>query len=563
MAYIIGIILFIIALIIFGLILRKRIYDDVDRLEGWKLDIMNRNVSSELARVKALVLSGETQEKFESWKGRWDFIVTRELPDLEEFLFDAEEAADRFRILSAKKHLQSVNDTLVAIEKDIEQMFEELDHLIDTEQHSREEMAEVKPLISRLRNKLIQNSYQYGKAEIRFDVEIDELAEKVVQYEELVNAGNYFEAQSVVGILQEEIQLLEEQIDVFPAMYKKCKNELPAEIDSLISGMKDMKEEGYHIEYLGFEKELLAHQERLVSSATQLEKGSLSDATEIILPIEERIAEIYHLLEKEALAKSFLDQHLPSYRKKLAEVTNSFKDTKQEVEKLQETYFFEDSDLELHLHMDKWIAQLNKLVEELQANIGEENHPYIESRESFEQAITELEEVQANHEEFKQKLRDLRKDELDAKEKVLELRKSLFETNRKLEKSNIPGIPAFIWKLMDDATENCSQVVLKLDKQPLDMGEVHHVLQEAEKSVLTLIDQTEALLDQAGLVEFVIQYANRYRSQYAILSAKLYEAENMFRQYDYENALQQAVQALEEVEPGAIDRIDQYRKIPS
>lgn len=52
MEYLIGFILLIIALLILGLILRRKIYDHVDRLEEWKIDIMNRNVTEELSRVK-------------------------------------------------------------------------------------------------------------------------------------------------------------------------------------------------------------------------------------------------------------------------------------------------------------------------------------------------------------------------------------------------------------------------------------------------------------------------------------------------------------------------------
>src|SRR5699024_6670634 len=126
MAYIIGIILFIITLIIIGLIMRKRVYDSVDRYESWKMDIMNRNIAAELSQIKSLNLSGETQEKFETWKGRWDYILTKDLPDVEEYLFDAEEAADRYRFPSAKKVLHSLNKKLEAIEADIDDILAEL-----------------------------------------------------------------------------------------------------------------------------------------------------------------------------------------------------------------------------------------------------------------------------------------------------------------------------------------------------------------------------------------------------------------------------------------------------
>src|SRR5690625_5209842 len=123
----IGIILAIIVLIVIGLILRKRVYDQVDRLEAWKLDIMARNVAGELSKIKNLTLSGETQEKFEAWKERWDYIVGKELADIEEHLLDAEDAADKFRISKAKKVLKETEEILQSIEGSIDNILSELE----------------------------------------------------------------------------------------------------------------------------------------------------------------------------------------------------------------------------------------------------------------------------------------------------------------------------------------------------------------------------------------------------------------------------------------------------
>ncbi len=54
MIYIIIAILLIIIILITGLIFRKRMYDEVDRQESWKLDIMNRNVAGQIARIKKI-----------------------------------------------------------------------------------------------------------------------------------------------------------------------------------------------------------------------------------------------------------------------------------------------------------------------------------------------------------------------------------------------------------------------------------------------------------------------------------------------------------------------------
>src|SRR5699024_2292030 len=140
---------------------RKRVYDNVDRLEIWKMDVMNRNTAAELARIKGLNLSGETQEKFETWKEHWEHIVTKELPDVEEYLFEAEDAADRYKFSTAKKVLQKIEQILNTIENDIEQMMQELNDLLATEESNRKEIEQLLPKMAVLRKQLLQNRHQF------------------------------------------------------------------------------------------------------------------------------------------------------------------------------------------------------------------------------------------------------------------------------------------------------------------------------------------------------------------------------------------------------------------
>ncbi|WP_138415275.1 septation ring formation regulator EzrA [Aquibacillus sediminis] len=563
MAYVIGSILVVIVLIIMGLILRKRIYDEVDRLESWKMDIMNRNVTTELSKVKSLNLSGETQENFEGWKEQWDYILTTELPDIEEYLLDAEEAADRFRISTAKKNLQTVEKTLQSIEKSIDQMFTELDNLLDSEQNSRQQMEELQPQIKELRKNLLQNRHQFGKAEIRFEVELDELEKQLGTYFELTDEGNYFEAQRLVEKLKDELALVEEQINDFPVTYKKCRQDLPMQIDDLIKGIKTMKEDGYRVEHLGFEKELQQFHEKVVHSVTLLEEAKLTEVHEIIQPIEDRIAEMYQLLEREAFAKSYNEKQLPAYRKLLHDVAIDFRDTKDEVEQLQETYYLDNSDVETQADLEKKIIELNQRLEQMETDLEQEQVTNITISENLESCNQSLIELQEAHQNFKQRLQTIRKDEIDAKEKVHEIRKRLFDTNRRLQKSNIPGVPSYIWDMLQQASAKIRLVVEQLETHPLDMNEVQKSLKTADEAVENMIEQTELVLENARLVELVIQYANRYRSQDAILAARLAEAENLFRNFEYEQALEEAAQALESVEPGALKRLEDLNLVPS
>ncbi|WP_100012133.1 septation ring formation regulator EzrA [Lentibacillus sediminis] len=561
MAYFIGIILVIIVLIIVGLILRKRVYDSVDKYEAWKMDIMDRNIASQLSRIKSLNLSGETQQKFEAWKERWETIVTKELPDIEEHLFDAEEAADRYRFPKAKKTLAETDSILRSIEKRIEEMLQEVDDLMDSEKTSRKEIEALEPSIKILRKKISQNRYQFGKSDVHFEAEIDRLEELLAQYHERSQAGDYSQARELVEQLRGELLEQEAQIEKFPDLYKKCKYELPQDLDNLLTGLQEMKEDGYHVGHLNFEKEIHNYQARLETTALSMEKGETAEVEEMIADIEERIKEMYDLLEKEAIAKNYLESKIPSYEASLNELTTTFLTTKEEVEQLRKAYHVEDGDMEKYLSLEKTITALRKQLDELQQYLEEQSASHSEMRGNVEQGFERIAELQKEHDEFRQRIHNLRKDELEAKEKLVEMRHQLYTISKKLKKSNLPGVPGHIWNLMESASDRNERVLRALEKQPLDMVEVQQQLNEAQQAVDQVFEQTDLMLEQAFLTEQVIQYANRYRSQYPLLAGKLAEAERLFRSFEYELALENAAKAVEEVEPGALKRIEENQTL--
>ncbi|GAA4072821.1 septation ring formation regulator EzrA [Amphibacillus indicireducens] len=561
--YIIGFILIIIALIITGLIFRKFIYDRVDKLEAWKMDIMNRNVTAELQRVKALRLAGETQTKFESWKETWDRILTRDLPDIEEYLFDAEEAADRFKVPSANKSLETVEQILNDTEKMIENMYSELDDLLDSEKQSRKLAEEVIPQLKNLRNILLQNLHAYGEAEARFEAEINDQQKQLEHFYYESEQGNYYEARQIINDIKQALIDLEDRLESFPAIYRQCKVELPEQIHQLKNGIEQMKEDGYQIEHHNFQKELRDLEEQLAVYVTRIEEQDDQTIFDFVVTIEERIQEIYAILEEESKARSYVDKHLQTFEKLIEEVVDDFKATDEEVTSLQKTYYLEGSDLELHENLEKWVYQLERQHIKIKQDLAEEQQTYKSLKDDLEVNYQDLQKLKEAHLEFKAQISTIRKDEIEAKEKIQLLQRKLFEINRDLEKSNLPGIPSFIWNQMEEATDKCNQVLEKFTEEPLDMGKVNHSVKEATSSVESLVEQTETMIEQAYLIERIIQYANRYRSQYPVLSTRLSEAEKLFRECQYEQALEVASESLENIEPGALSRLEIKVKVPS
>lgn len=561
MEYVIGAILAVIVLIIVGLLLRKRLYDSVDYYESWKLDIMNRNVASELAKVKELNLEGETKEKFEQWKNKWETILTVELGKVEELLYDTENAADRYSFPAAKKCMKQMEEILHAVEKKIETILAELNELLEIEQSNREEVEQLEPKLNELRKILSQNRYQYDRADVRFEVEFDEIQKELALYKELVAEGNYIQSTEVVDQVKKRLEALQQELEEFPALYKLCRQGLPTQLDELYKGLNEMKAEGYWIDHLDLEKEIKEFQAQLIDLVRALEKESTNKVKEVVPEIEERVKEMYLLLEKEALAKNFVESKMPSYERALENFEVQFLHTKSEVAQLKQAYYFEDSDLEKYMSLEKMVTQLQEQLKTFAQKVEKNNSAHSKLRTELEQGFQQLENIVEEHQDFKSRIQNLRKDEVEARAQLQSMSDDIFKTNRKLRNSNLPGVPNFIWSMIEEATEKNELVLQALDNQPLDILEVQKSLAEAKSSVMSAIENTNMMLEQAYLTEQVIQYANRYRSSNPSLAAKLLEAEQLFRKAEYELALENAANAIEEIEPGALKKIEKHQEM--
>lgn len=558
--YIIGAILLLITVLIILLILRKRAYDQVDALEAWKIDLMNRNVASELSKIKELNLSGETQRKFEKWRDRWERIVATDLADIEEALFDAEEAADRFLFTKVNKTLSTLSDALEKVEVEINKILEELNLLLQAEEDSREQITNIHEEIEQLKRNLLEESYKYGNAERYFENAINEIQNSLLQYDDFVEEGEYTKAQEHVQQISVEVEELKKKMEAVPSLYQKCNKDLPKELRRLTLGLEEMNSEGFRISPYGYDKELQTHKESLQHCINALEQGQIAEVLERVTAIENRISEIYDTLEQEAIARNYVESKMDTFMDKVYELSKAFVGTRSQIKQLKSTYFLEDQHMERFLLLEKAIQQADIQARELMAALFEESLTHLQIREKLEIEQKQVEELREKHEMFKETINNLRKDELQAKKRLDDMRSRLNQVNRYLKMSNLPGVPDFLWDHLEDSEQSLVKVEESLKGQPLDISLVQHTLEEADQSLSLAEEETNKVIDQCYLTEQVIQYANRYRSQYPVLSAQLSEAERLFRDFEYELALEKAASAIEEIEPGALRKIEENQK---
>lgn len=547
----------ILILFVVGYIIRKKYYKEVDQLDSQKLELMNRPIAEEMAKVKQLNMTGETEEMFEQWRNAWDDILTVRLPHVDELIFASEEFADKYRFKQAKESNLKVKELLNDIEKDMDAILKELNEVVGSEEENRKEMTDVFKQYQENKKYLLAHRHLFGIAGEKLDNLLKSVEAKIKHYEELTDQGNYLQAREVVLVLTSEMEELGERMEKIPDLLTECQSILPAQIDDLKSGYKEMSQQGFILEHLQMEKQIEELSKEIEHYLGFLKDAKVAAVEEGLQDIKDKIETLYDLLEKEVYGKHYIIQEVENVESTLEQLLEKNNAMNHEIKIVQNSYQLQDNDLKIPKKLDKTFNQLVKRYELLKAKLTDQMTPYSQLEEELKDIDEQLKNIKQDQEKFTERLHNLRKDELDAKENVYACQRKIKEIIRLVHNSHMPGLPADCESLYDHAEEQIENVFKSLNEKPLNMNLVQKHLDEARDTVDHLYEKTEEHIETAQFAERVIQYANRYRRQSAELAANLEEAEQAFRGYEYMAALEQAATALEKVEPGALKRIEE------
>ncbi|MCC5801687.1 septation ring formation regulator EzrA [Rossellomorea vietnamensis] len=556
MQYVIAGIILILIVFLIGFISRKKYYAEIDRYEAWKIDIMNKPVSDELSRVKQLNMTGQTEELFDGWRQGWDEIVAVQLPDVEELLFDAEEYTDKFRFNKTKEVLSRIDQVLTDIEKKIELILSELNELVGSEEKNREEIQSLQEEFRNSKKQLLAYRHTYGQTAKHIEAVLDKLSEKINQFNELTEQGNYLDAREIVLSLAEEMKLVAYKMETVPKLITDFENVLPSQLSELEAGYIEMKDQGYTLDHIEVDKEVATLKETLQHFNKNLEELQVEEVEEGIQEIKVKVESLYDLLEKEVHAKHFVEQYRDQTTEGLIKAKEDNDEIQSEVSIVKQGYHLHDADLSTPNEIDKKIIQLSKRHEMLMHKEETNATAFSNLSDELKDIRSGLEELNQQQSEFSVYLQNLRKDELATREKIQELKKKVAEASRMISKSNVPGLPADYKDLLDEVHRKIEQVNASLTEKPLNMKFIQETLLGAEDTVDHFYTKTGDLIENVLLSEKIIQYGNRYRSKYSSVREGLQTAEQAFRQYDYRRALEEAATTIEKVEPGALKKIE-------
>lgn len=560
MEYIIIAVIILIAAIITVFLFRKKHNAEIERLEQLKLQIQNKPILEELTKVKQLNMNGQTEEMFERWRAKWTEVMDIHIPKVDASLFDAEDAIDRLRFRKASAIEKQIEKDIEECDKEMTKILNELEELIGSEEKNRTEMDVLKEQYKLARKKLLAHQYSFGVAAEPLEKRLESFAPAFKEYDELTDQGNYLAAREIViGLLgqgTETFTLIEE----VPTLLSEIQSKIPASINELKSGQREMEEQTYYLGHLELTGKLDAMEAELAELKLQVSEMNTAPVKVRIQEMKDEIESFYDLLEDEVEAKHFVEAHQEETAMQLEQAIADAKEISAEAALVQRTYKLPEQEAAIPKDLQSQLEKMYQRFELLHSRTEEQQSAYSGLSEELEDVRAELLKVQGAQAAFSQSLRDLRVEENGARSRVEELKRQLIDTDRILHKANIPGIPEELDARFEEAEEDLFVVIKALNEVPLNMKQVSQHLAKAEMSIEEVAKRTDETIENVELVERIIQYGNRYRKADQQLDGKLKEAEESFRQLRYAKALEEAATAVEDFEPGSMKRIEVLSK---
>ncbi|MFV8827592.1 septation ring formation regulator EzrA [Alkalihalobacterium sp. APHAB7] len=541
----------------YGAWTRKSIYKQVDQLEDWKMDIMNRPITDEIAKVKGLTMSGETEQKFETWRKEWDGVVDVVLPDIEEDLFDVEELANKYRFKKAKEKNKLIEERLMEVEDQLKGMLDDIDVLVQSAEQNRTEIGDIKKLYQDLKKHFSTHRSSFGKATDLIEKRIEGIYEKFSLFDEATKSGNYIQAREVLVLINEEIEKETSVMDSIPKYLVQLQTNIPSELKNLYFGLKDMEEAGFNLEHFSFEKDIETIKETSEALISSVHKLELEGMEEKLSELNEKVDAIYEALETEAVCKQKVQTYLDQIADKFIQTDEKIEELNEDAQLVQQSYRVAEEDLKNHQKINKQLKELTTQLSVIEDATINNTQSFTTLQKMVEDFNSEYEKLEEALETSRGALDTLRKDELKAKETLKELKYKLLEGKRIVQKSNIPGLPSYINSEMEDGEEKLLAAIQKLEEIPLDMAGVIHIVEQAAiavNNVYTLIEET---VEKSQLAERLIQYGNRYRRKSDETSMQLSEAEMAFRSFYYDDAIELASTAIQKYEPNILEKLSE------
>jgi len=539
---------------------QKKYKDEITVLERDKNLIVGASILSELNKVGALINNDTMQKKYDNWCGRLKEIKEVEVPKITDALIEIEEAFQDKNYKDLKIKIAALELEIAYVKTKSNFLLDEVKEITLSEEKNRETITKLKTDYRAILNKYNTNKSDYSLVEKPIELQFENVDKLFSAFEVAMDNNEYTEVGKIVKAIDDTIGNLKVVIEEAPSIIVMGEKLIPTKIEDIQKIAAKMAKEGYNLDYLNIEYNITEADKKISDVFQRLNVLNLEDSVFELKTILDYFDSLYHNFDKERLSKRIFEDYQRGILIRTTKVSKISNDLNKKIDDLKYSYDLAPED----------IAVLADIINEVE-NIKYDYNRVIEMHRNktfaFSRLSKEMELINSHlittEEKLDQTLRSLgslKEDEKRAREQLEEIKKILNQAKNNMKSFKLPITPKNFYVELSEASEAISEMMKVLDKRPISIKNLNLRVDTARDLTLKVYNTTKEAIKTARMAETAIVYGNRYRAVYKDVEIGLIKAESAFYKGNFKNSLEQAINAINIVEPGIYKRlIEEYK----
>ncbi len=558
--YFITIAIIVIVLVIINNHNKKKYSEQINELEREKNLIISAQILSELNKVEALASNEDLKEKYANWKKRFEQIKDKDIPKITDAINEVQFNYDNKDYKALKLSLIKAEMDLNYLKTKADTLLMEIKEITLSEEKNREKITKLKAEYRAIASNYNDNPKEFEKIKVPIELQFENVDKLFVSFEAAMDKNAYTEVGKIVKAIDDIISNLKVVIEETKYICQYGDLLIPKKIEEIRKIAKKMVNDGYNLDYLNIDYNIEETQKKIQDIFQRLNVLDVEDSVFELKTMLDYFDSLYNDFEKEKLSRRVFDDYSRSILIKSTKLEKINNELYKKIGDLKYSYDLTDDELAIITDIKAALIEIKTDYEKTIEDFRSKKVAY--SKLSLQMEILNNKLI-ATEEKLNVTLRNLsslKDDENRAREQLDDIKTILRDAKEKAKGYKLPIVPRNYYIELSEAVEAINEMVLELDKRPISIKILNTRVDTARDLVLKVYNTINETTKTAKMAEMAIVYGNRYRVVNKEVDFGLQKAENAFNKGNYKNSLEQAISALNIVEPGIHKKLlEQYK----
>ena len=552
--YLITIIIIVIVLAILNKKNRQKILNEINSLEREKNLIISASILSELNKVEALINNDELKNKYEEWYQRFNDIKDKEIPKITDEIIEIEDEFNEKKYKNIEKDILNAESTINLLKTRADFLLEEIKEITLSEERNRETITKLKAEYREILNQYSMNTSDYEIIKVPIELQFENVDKLFSTFENAMEKNQYLEVGKIVKAIDDTIGNLKVVIRETKTITSLAGGLIPKRIEDITNISKKMISEGYNIEYLNISYNIEEANKKIQDIYSRLNVLNVVDSVFELKTILDYFDSLYNDFDKERITKKLYEEYKRSILIKVTKLEKINNELYRKIDDIKYSYDLTDEE----------VAIIGTIKDDF-SNIRDSYDRIVEMERSkvlaYSKLSKEMEILNVKLVKAEEKLNvtlrtlgSLKEDEKRAREQLDEIKEILNQAKEKVRSYKLPVVPKNYYIELSEAVIAIKEMAKELDKRPISIKTLNMRVDTARDLVLKCYNTINETIKTAKMAETAIVYGNRYRINREV-DFGLQKAESAFYKGNFKNSLENAINAINLVEPGIHKRL--------